>query len=514
MTQRVFPSQDISLINAKAKSGDKLRQLMKEVDSSELKVGDILQLKQGDICPCDLLILNTSDLLNNKYVCTVNSWFATGVFGNETKYSLSVTRPFGKLFSKEEQILLALNRLSGTIEYWPFGTNEEFKGTFKLKSDPKVEDISQLNLIRKGSLLYTRQVTGIVLFCGNGSLNYRNCFSYMRKKTTTITRRIHWYSISAIVLNLIFSLISTMLLMIKSSDIEIVDKLDPHVKDGLKLFSFIVLYSPVMPLFVVAVLNLLNAFQAILLERKYRHYLFSTNQFNILVRSSTKLDEKNSQSHPAELVELNEKALIVNNPSVLTNMGCVDEVFFDKTGTLTYNNLDVQSFATRKKVYKSNVENFRIEGMANQKKDFLKDENDNDSDRSFEGFDEDLFRDCEQVSTEDIKEEVEVYDFGLRRPLANPFAQNAKALIQAASFNEHDTLENDQNKSMFNEKFIQINHKKNRGPAFTLRPNSQEDSDKIFDEIEFLTDTKTDKELKTILQLFTVCHNSKIKNEE
>ena len=487
---------------------------MKEVDSSELKVGDILQLKQGDICPCDLLILNTSDLLNNKYVCTVNSWSATGIFGNETKYSLSVTRPFGKLFSREEQILLALNRLSGTIEYWPFGTDEEFKGTFKLKSDPKVEDISQQNLIRKGSLLYTNQVIGIILFCGNGSLHSRNPFSYMRKKTTTITRRIHWYSISAIVLNLIFSLISTMLLMIKSSDIVIVDKLDPHVKDGLKLFSFIVLYSPVLPLFVVAVLNLLNAFQAFLLERKYRQYWFASNQLNILVRSSTSLDEKNNQTPSSEPLGLHRRALVVNNPSVLTNMGCVDEVFFDKTGTLTYNNLDVQSFATRKKVYKSSIENFRIEGMTSQNKDFLKDENDNDSDRSFEGFDEDLFKDCEQLSTEEVKEEVEVYDFGLRRPLPNPFLQNANVLVQAGSFNELDTVENDANKSMFNEKFLQISSRKARGSAFTLRPNPQDESDKIFDEIEFLTDTKTDKELKNILQLFTVCHNSKIKNEE
>jgi hypothetical protein len=44
--------------------------------------------------------------------------------GMNKKFAVSVTRSFGKLFFKNEQIVQALNRLSGTLEYWQFGNND------------------------------------------------------------------------------------------------------------------------------------------------------------------------------------------------------------------------------------------------------------------------------------------------------------------------------------------------------------------------------------------------------
>ena len=507
------------MVKAKKKSrSDNMSMLMKEIPSTHIKVGDIIQLRKGEVCPCDILILNTSDLVNNRYVCSVSPSFSTGESSNQAKFAVSVTRAFGKLFAREEQMLLGLNRLSGTVEYWSFGVGEEFHGTFKLRSDPKTEDITSANLVRKGSVLLSAQVIGLVLFCGNSSLYYRNQFAYLRKKESPISRRVHWYSLSSVVINLIFSLISTMLLMIKASDVTIVKTLDPHVTDGLKLFSFIVLYSPVLPLFMGAVLNLMNAYQSAMIEKKYNQYLYSSNKLNLLVRATTDLDEAAmKRGDQTAQFPLAKNGLTVNNPSVLPSLGCVDEIFFDKTGTLTYNNVDLQSFATRKKIYRSSIENFKLEGMGRSDKETLRGEDYNDSDRSFEGFDHDLFCNEGNISTDDVFNEPILYDFGLRKVLQNPFAEDGAKSNRSATFNDLDLLDakSDSGKMLANEKFIQTNHKR-MVKQFTLNFNqgvTAEEEDRLFDEIEFLTDTRTDRDLKNILQLFTVCHNSKLKNE-
>ena len=81
-------------------------------------------------------------MVNNRYCCHVNSWFTNGVVKSEQKFALTALRPFGRMFSKHDTVEAALNRLSANIEYWPFNPDDQFKGSFKLKSDPKIQDLT------------------------------------------------------------------------------------------------------------------------------------------------------------------------------------------------------------------------------------------------------------------------------------------------------------------------------------------------------------------------------------
>lgn len=508
--------------NAKVRDKKDLKLVLNRVKGSQLKLGDIVQLQQGEIAPCDLLLLNTSDLVQNKYVCTIESWFANGVVKSEQKWATEITRQFGKLFSKQDHsIVHALNRLSGTIEYWPFTINDVFKGTFKLKSDPKIEDLTCANLIRKGSIIHSPHITGLVVFCGNTSLYYHQNYYNLRSKTSTINRKIHWYAISTIVINMTFSVISTMILMIKASGVALIETLDPHINDGFKFISFLVLFSPIQPLFVVALCNVVNFVQAILLERKYSKYRPNDNDhYKKCAKEFTYLDEKRGEEVDSISRFLEKNNLLVANAYTLPNLGSIGDVFMDKTGTLSTSNFYVQSFATSKKIYRSAANNFRVGGMVNVKLDKLGGVDDNDSERSFEGYDTQIFRECNKGRKPE-DDELNIYDFGNRKVLANPFAEGIKAISSMQSFGDLTGFDgqDDPKKSANNlgnyqnEKYFQTGSPFRRGENFN--PKSGEDIEtKAFDEVEFMTDTKTDRELKYILQMFTLCHNAKVRNEE
>jgi magnesium-transporting ATPase (P-type) len=502
-----------------------MKKLMNKVKGTELKVGDIVQLMQGEVAPCDILILNTSELVQNRYICMVDSWFANGTIKSEIKYAVSVTRQFGKLFAKQDSLIFqALNRLSGTIEYWPFTVSDSFKGTFKLKSDPKIEDLSNENLIRKGSVIHTQYVTGIALFCGSTSLYFYDTFHNLRSKSSTISKKIHWYAVSTIVINLTFSVISTMTLMIKSRGLQVVEDLDVHVNDGYKFISFLVLYSPIQPLFVVTLCNVVNFLQAWLLERKYKKFLPEQSDHFQKYKSFFKYpDEKRSSDVDLVSEQLQDKNLAVINPYTLPNLGSICDVFLDKTGTLANSNFEVFTFATSKKTYKSSTNNFRVGGMVNIKADKLNEGEGNDSERSFEGFDTQIFREGARTG-KDGNEDFNVYDFGTRKVLANPFAEMNKmmgsmqSLMDLTGFDgQDDTKKSSTNLVMQqNEKFFQSSspYRKQEGyTAFKLH-STEDNSERQFDEIEFMTDTKTDRELKTILQMFTLCHNARVRGDE
>ena len=484
--------------------------LNKEIKGTQIKVGDIIQLDIHEVVPCDILLINTSDLQNNRFVCSVDSKFANGMIRKEKKAALDSTRPFGRLFADPSQTVAALERLSATVEYWPFKDNDEFKGTFKLKSDPKVEVLNDENIVRRGSILQAGRVTGVALYCGHTSLYYKNLFGNIRHKESSISRKIYWYSLATIVLNLVFSVISTMILMIKSDRVPLVQTLDPHIRDGLKIFSFIVLYSPVLPLFAKSIADLSNAIMAVWLEKKYKTFDPNTNIYEKLLKkmhnhSSEEGSENTRAKNSIKNIEssMATNALKVMNPYTVPNLGCVDSVYFDKTGTLTQTTFEVQSFATLRKMYVSRTDSFKIGGLTDVRGAGV-DIDGVESERSYEGYDSLMYADGE-IKKNTKKDEVQVYDFWARKVLPNPFAHMENY--------QNDTEEGEGDQD--NEKFYKVSKQVKRiekGIAGTSETNQK--VERIYDEIEFMTDTKMSLDLKSFLQMLTVCHNAKVSGEE
>jgi magnesium-transporting ATPase (P-type) len=532
---RIYPSQDhSSLRSSKTKEKKDVSLLFKDVPGSDLKVGDIVQLTHGQVAPCDILLLNTSELHKNRYSCTVDTWFAAGTVRNEQKFALDTVRPFSKLFSSINTTLQGMSRLTANIEYYPFSQNDDFKGTFKLKSDPKVETLKNENLIRKGSTIHVAHVVGLVLYSGTSSLYYKNASINMKIKNSTALRFIFWYTLTSAVLNQIFSISGTMVMMIQSNDDTFLSTIDINVFDGTRFFSYIVLFSPMLPLFVLSMFNLANAAQVIILEWRYKNYTMESDHFFLrMMKGTTSLNSGREGKADSPLLPKKSdenvnfaqvepdllkvcKPVQIMNPTVVPSLGNIDSVFFDKTGTLTLTNFDVQSIATRKKMYFSMNNNFKIFGMTNIRGSQIHEDDHQETELSFEGYNSFIWN--SKNKQVDDKGEVKVYDFFARKVLPNPFQDNER---EDTNFGDNLMILGpieDRDSPVLNSADNQGNSKPLKPQKDIAGLGNRTDKDyeieHVFDEVEFMADTKTDMELKRILQLFTICHNAKKSSNE
>lgn len=65
---------------------------MEEVCWRTLEVGDIIKLKKGDICPADVILLDSNDMHNKEAVCYVDSTLLDGKTSLQMKTACSVTQ--------------------------------------------------------------------------------------------------------------------------------------------------------------------------------------------------------------------------------------------------------------------------------------------------------------------------------------------------------------------------------------------------------------------------------------
>lgn len=58
----------------------------------ELEVGDIIKLKKGEVCPADIVLLDSNDICNKEAVCYIDSSDNNGRTSLQRKKSCSVTQ--------------------------------------------------------------------------------------------------------------------------------------------------------------------------------------------------------------------------------------------------------------------------------------------------------------------------------------------------------------------------------------------------------------------------------------
>lgn len=118
----------------------------------DLRIGDILYLKKGDIVPADVILLDSGQVREREAICMVDTQYTDGCSTLSKKRSsyltqLIVTRTRQKGVFREYRKML-----TGRLEYAvPNGNTQSFRGTLKIKKDPKLEKLSIDNLIPKGS---------------------------------------------------------------------------------------------------------------------------------------------------------------------------------------------------------------------------------------------------------------------------------------------------------------------------------------------------------------------------
>lgn len=123
-----------------------------EANVANLSIGDIIKLNNKHICPADVLLLDSSDSRMNEKIALVNERKIAGVHRMTRKFPIN-----DKIIGDDNLQKELKNIMNGTVEYKRPGIySTDSLGTFKIKGDPKVRNISQDNIIYAGSKITSK----------------------------------------------------------------------------------------------------------------------------------------------------------------------------------------------------------------------------------------------------------------------------------------------------------------------------------------------------------------------
>lgn len=326
--------------------------LMVETIGSDIYIGDIMKLSLNQTVPCDLLVLASSEVLNGNQVCKVDSWFDDGKSLRHVKEAVSLTKSFNHLSIEDKNATRFLARLNAKIDYWIDIEQNIIQGTFKLRSDPRIETFGESMVIRKGSVLKSNYIWGLVLYNGNRCLDKKTRSSVISLKTNSIQAKVRTFCIFLLILNLILCSFSYLFsLKSRESSSDKVSLLESKTT----FFTFVSLYFSAVPLALNISINLVTGIAAIILQRKYTFFK-NTEQYNQINKKTTIF-----QTNPKDLSNLSSLSdprsrpisFSIIDPEVVLNLGDIDDVFFDKTDTLTTTEYDVKTIGSKSSLYLS-----------------------------------------------------------------------------------------------------------------------------------------------------------------
>ena len=333
---------------------------MRETTGSEIYIGDIIKLHHNQVAPCDMLLLASSDSLYGKFVCMVDTMLDDGKCARQRKECITLTKTFNQWTENDRSAKLFLNRLTARICYQTFEDRDNISGSFKIKSDPKIENFDSSNIVKKGSQLKTKYIYGLVLY--NGRPNSSKLIPKFRLgKTNGVETVARNFTLLLIVVNIICSIFCSLLYVrIRTFEGSKVDSMVGFV-------THMSLLSSTLPLSINIFFNLFYIISAVVLRRSYREFT-KREEYQKLMPKRTALENTVSAdtirsftmlepSKKNALLEYN-NSLKILNPKVLPDLGDIDEAFFDKTGTLSTYTYDVKTISAREKMWTSKKPNF------------------------------------------------------------------------------------------------------------------------------------------------------------
>lgn len=237
--------------------------------------------------------------------------------------------------------------LSGKIEYQGPNTNvNEFIGYFRLKKDPKIETLTNENFIPRGATLkYADWVFGLIVYTGADTKIMMNS-NYKRHKISYLEYLTQLYFIFSFFITFFLAIINTIATIARVKAYNLRDKAiyksliiaDPNIDDTSRIVIYILLYSPLMPLFLYGFLDCINYLQKVLIEYKF------------------------SRDYKDEICK-------IIDPMPFINIAQAKYALIDKTGTLTTSNYKINQIFFNNKVYKIRVDPKEItESISEQEK--------------------------------------------------------------------------------------------------------------------------------------------------
>lgn len=307
---------------------------MKEFNGTQIYVGDIIKLKKGQKSPCDMLVLAAGEFFNGKFVCKIDAHVSNGSSTQTIVEAISLTKPFNLYAENDANAKEFLKRMNGNISYKKTPQRDQIVGSLKLKSDPKIDPFDTKNIVKMGSILNTGFIYGMVLYNGNDCLERLSTKQNYFKKMSRFQNSINLFTILLVVICTIAGVLGSLLYR-RVRTLE--GSSQYHVRTNVGFISHMSNFYSTLPLVINIITNVFNLISLNILQNAFRN-------------KDQKSESKFSDLFSVENENVKESFRIFD-PSVIVDLGEIDDAFFDKTGTLVSTNFDVRSIAADGRIY-------------------------------------------------------------------------------------------------------------------------------------------------------------------
>ncbi|CAG9311867.1 unnamed protein product [Blepharisma stoltei] len=258
--------------------------------SKDIKIGDVIQIREKETCPADILMLCVKGGESEIFVDM------SGVNGEptfESKKPIKETMEFTSEANEFEAITL-ISRINAIIKVPENRISGEFKGSIRLESNPKSSVISSLNYIKRGAKPIDAQwILGLVIYAGEDT-------PYKQKLTERLSaskKRLN----KVVLIMMIFAGVFVLLTVVNTIE-------NHHYSDNEGnlnfILSVIVLYSYLVPISLFIALRVTKLIISFSLRKSYN--------------------------------------IRINDLSAIEDGGQIEYILADKTGTITNGNFQLQ----------------------------------------------------------------------------------------------------------------------------------------------------------------------------